>query len=125
MRFRVDQGRTRRFIVAGSRLLIVCGAVALGACTTPAVPVVGVPGPTKTMAGFQNDEAACRRQAGSAAYPGRTASGNPNVDWQKFFMGYAQCQTGRGNYLQPVPWALAYAIYLGYGLPYPPPVFYR
>lgn len=109
-------------------LLCLFSAALLSACAAGAVPVVGVPGPNKTLAGFQKDEQACRAAAGQAAYPQAAASGkvvpysgNQNVDWQQFFTRYATCQAAHGNTVQPVPWAVAYAAYLGYGLPYPVP----
>ena len=110
-------------------LLCLSAAAGLSACAANPVPVVGIPGPNKDVATFQKDERACRTVAGQAAYPaqaatpGKTApySGNQNVDWQQFFTSYAQCQQTHGNIVQPVPWAVAYAAYLGIGLPYPAP----
>ncbi len=104
----------------------------LAACATTPVPVIGIPGPNKDVAAFQKDEQDCRTAASQAVYPPRGApaapgSGNQHVDWQQFFTGYAQCQTAHGNSVQRVPWVVAYAAYLGYGLPYPmpypPPVY--
>ena len=101
----------------------------LGACAANPVPVVGIPGPNKDVAAFQKDEQACRTAAGQAAHPSPGAqagpatsdSGNQNGGWQQFFTSYAQCQTAHGNFVQPVPWVIAYATYLGHAPPYPMP----
>ncbi|MEJ0047436.1 MAG: hypothetical protein WDN04_15980 [Rhodospirillales bacterium] len=103
------------------------------------MPVVGIPGPNKDFATFQKDEQACRAAAVQVAQPSNGAQGGPaapasgtqKVGWQQFFTGYAQCQAAHGNYVQPVPWVVAYATYLGpgqaypmgYPPPYPPPVY--
>jgi hypothetical protein len=112
------------------RTLLCLGIAALlGACAASPVPVVGIPGPNKDVAAFQKDEQACRTAASQAAQsqPGAPAasaapsSGAQNGGWQQFFTSYAQCQTEHGNYVQPVPWVVAYATYLGHAQPYPPP----
>ena len=108
-------------------MIILCGAAAVDACTVAAVPVTALPGPNKDLAAFNKDETACRREAALAAYPGGNgapgpaASSNVNVNWRQFFTSFAKCETARGNLIQPVPWAVAYAVYLGYGPSYPPP----
>ena len=111
-------------------LLCLAGTALLGACAGNPVPVVGFPGPNKDFATFQKDEQACRTAAGLAAHPSQSGSAAPATEppgggWQQFFTGYAQCQTAHGNGVQPVPWVIAYATYLGhappYPMPYPPP----
>jgi len=94
------------------------------------VPVSALPGPGKDPAAFQRDETACRIAAASAAYPGERisdgqsapASGNVNAVWQAYFAAFGKCEAARGNLVQPVPWAVAYQLYLGFGYPalYPP-----
>jgi hypothetical protein len=108
-------------------LLCLTATALLGACAASPVPVVGIPGPNKTVATFQQDEQACRTAASQAAHaspapqadPAATESAPPNGGWQQFFTSYAQCQTAHGNYVQPVPWVIAYATYLGHAAPYP------
>jgi len=95
----------------------------LCACAVGPTPVVGLPGPNKDMATFQKEDIACRREAGQAAHPAgapqqsAAPAGNTNDQWQTFFSHYAQCETAHGNVVQPLPWAAAYADYLGYGSP--------
>lgn len=106
--------------------LLLPSTLALAACAAAPTPVVGLPGPNKDIATFRKEDTACRQEAGQAA---RTiASGNTNEQWKHFFASYAQCETAHGNAVQPVPWAAAYAFYLGYntvptyayaGYPYP------
>jgi hypothetical protein len=98
-------------------------------CAEAPVPVSALPGPNKNATTFNRDETACRTQAAQAAYPAAApagqkempSGGNTNDIWDRFFKSYAQCEAAKGNYLQPVPWAVAYGLYLGFGLPYPPP----
>jgi hypothetical protein len=112
-------------------LLCLAATALLSACAGNPVPVVGIPGPNKDFAAFQKDEQACRTAAGQAAHasqgaqrgPAAPSSGNQNVVWQQFFAAYAQCQTAHGNAVQPVPWVVAYATYLGHVPPYPPPAY--
>ncbi len=115
-------------MLSARMIVSLAGLMTLAACSINPVPVVGEPGPTKDIASFQKDEAACRAEAGHAAYgtqgTARPVSGNTNVDWQDFFTTYAKCQTAHGNFVQPVPWAVAYAVFLGYGQPPYPPVLY-
>ncbi len=100
-------------------LLGLCAALA--ACAINPVPVSALPGPNKDYAAFQKDETACRVAAARTAYPNSPApqAGNVNAIWQTFFTSYGKCEAARGNLVQPVPWAIAYQLYLGYGLPYP------
>ena len=117
-----------------TRISLILGTpLALGACASSAnTPVVAYPGPSKDAVTFQKDETACRTAAAQAAHPtGSQASGTPqalpaptgdssdtNAQWGRYFATYAQCEASHGNSLQPVPWATAYAAYLGYGAPY-------
>ncbi len=107
-------------------LLSVCAALA--ACAINPLPVSALPGPNKDYAAFQKDETTCRIAGARTAYPqgGAPSSGNVNAVWQAFFTSYGQCEAAHGNLVQPVPWAVAYQLYLGYGLPFPvgyPPVY--
>ena len=109
--------------------------VFLGGCAINPVPVSALPGPNKDLATFQKDETACRLAAARAAYPAGTApsgqaaggaqmapaSGNVNAVWQAYFASFGQCESARGNLVQPVPWAVAYQLYLGFGYPLPYP----
>jgi hypothetical protein len=107
------------------RGFLLAGVCALSACATGPVPVAGVPGANKDPAGFQKDELACRTEAGQAVYPAAPSNGskpvpistNSNAQWQTFFTRYAQCQTAKGNSVVAIPWAAAYADYLGYFSP--------
>ena len=109
-------------------MILAAGAIALNGCAAGPVPVSALPGPNKDVASFNRDETACRTQGAQAAYPATAAgqptvsqSGNVNVVWDRFFTSYAQCEKAKGNYVQPIPWAIAYGLYLGFGLPYPAP----
>lgn len=112
----------------------------LGGCAINPVPVSALPGPNKDPVTFQKDETACRIAAARAAYPAGTAPsgqqagnaqsgsaqmaaapGNVNAVWQAYFTGFGQCETAHGNLVQPVPWAVAYQLYLGFGYPLPYP----
>jgi hypothetical protein len=110
-----------------SRLFMLsAGAVLLNGCAAGPVPVSALPGPNKDVASFNRDESACRVVAAQAAYPVASqaevaVSRNTNAVWDRFFTSYGQCETAKGNYVQPVPWAIAYGLYLGIGLPYPAP----
>jgi len=105
--------------------LLIASTLAVAACATGPTPVVGLPGPKKDIATFQKEDTGCRQQAGQAARA--AASPNTNEQWKQFFASYAQCETAHGNVVQPVPWAVAYADYLGTntapyayaGYPYP------
>jgi hypothetical protein len=105
-----------------ARSAILLGStLALGACATAPTPVVGLPGPSKDIATFQKEDSACRQEASQAARaPATPAEGaaaapsaNSHAQWQIFFDHYAHCETAHGNVVQPVPWAAAYADYLG------------
>jgi hypothetical protein len=127
-----------RFVLSGRMMISLAGGVALlGGCAAGPVPVSALPGPNKDVASFNRDETACRTEAARAAYPASGAAtapaaaqpGNTNVVWDRFFSSYGKCEAAKGNYVQPVPWAVAYGLYLGIGLPtpalyfapYPPP----
>ena len=99
------------------------GVLALGGCAAAVTPVVALPSPTKDPQAFRADETECRREAATAANPGTAQAGaaqtapsmgNTNAQWQRYFASYTQCETARGNAVQPVPWTGAYATYLGY-----------
>jgi hypothetical protein len=115
--------------LTGCAILLTGCAIMLTGCAAGPIPVSALPGPAKTITAFNQDETACRIQAARAAYPapaqGQAAPGNTPgntyVIWDRFFTSYGQCETARGNYVQPVPWAIAYGLYLGIGLPYPAP----
>lgn len=82
-----------------------------------AYPPVVVPGPGKTEAAFQQDDAACRAAIAKAPPPAPQAPG-PDP--------YAQCMVGRGNVLgpppPPPPVVYAYPAYPAY--PYDDPWLY-
>jgi hypothetical protein len=114
-------------------LVVLAAGLGLSACATAAVPVAAVPGPNKDAATFQKDEAACRAEAGRAAYPaagattsgqGARASGGTEGAWGAYFAAYSQCEASRGNPVQPVPWSVytgyppAYGYAAAYGYPY-------
>jgi hypothetical protein len=111
-----------------TRISLVLGTtLSLGACATAAsTPVVAYPGPSKDAATFQKDETACRTAAAQAAYPNGAktqampapAPDGANAEWERYFAAYSQCEASHGNSVHPVPWAAAYAAYLGYGAPY-------
>jgi hypothetical protein len=97
--------------------LLLTSTLALAACATEPTPVVGLPGPNKDYATFQKEDTACRQEAKEANRPAsgqQAASPNTNDQWRLFFSTYAQCETSHGNVVRPVPWAVAYADYLGY-----------
>lgn len=100
-----------------SSALLLGSTLALGACASAPTPVVGLPAPGKDVATFQKEDTACRQEASQAARapasPGEAGAANSNAQWQIFFDHYAHCETAHGNGVQPVPWAAAYADYLG------------
>ncbi len=120
---------TRETFMSLKQSLTVLGLLApLGACAINPVPVSALPGPNKDPVAFARDETACRGAASRNAYQTAGAmqggapgprSFNVNVNWQAFFTSYGQCEAARGNLVQPIPWGLAYQLYLGYGYPYP------
>jgi len=132
----VTKFRSGDFVMRTLRpVLLFTSTLAVAACATAPTPVVGLPGPNKDIATFRKEDSACRQEAGQAArtapaQPGQAAtaaSGNTNEQWKQFFASYTQCETAHGNVVQPVPWAVAYADYLGTntapyayaGYPYP------
>ena len=119
--------------MSSARVLALLGLfIPLSACAIHAVPVSTLPGPNKTPAAFARDETACRMEAAKAAYPAGTPAparpgaggGNVNAVWQAFFTSFGHCEAARGNLVQPVPWAVAYQLYLGLGYPLPYPGAY-
>ncbi len=96
-------------------------SIPVSACAINPVPVTALPGPNKDFATYQKDETQCRSEAAKAAYAPNQGAGNVNTSWQTFFTAFGKCESARGNLVQPVPWAVAYQNYLGYGMPYPAP----
>jgi hypothetical protein len=76
-------------------------------------PLTAVPGPEKTAAQFQGDDAACRAAVAASGTAQNEAAANS---------AYLQCMQGRGNALVAASPTYAYTYpyaYPGYAYPYP------
>ena len=126
----------RQTIRCGTLALLtgLAGCVVAPPPPSPQIPLVAIPGPTKTQAQFQQDDTACRVAAvalppapGSA--PAVAAPADPTAVPQQMPPGaiYLRCMASRDNVIEPLAPARPvlygyysdYPIYAGFGDTYP------